>query len=164
MEKARELLHNSIMHFEETGREIGDFFEKAVEKWARYCGLLPKKHNLSAKYIGKGRVKVVKSQLDFHFCSQSGQVGFFDCKTYEGDSFAYSQIDPKQLEQAVLYNEWRVPAGFLIWFRKHNIVVFFSGQQINIKGPRSSFVPAEGLKLGSIERLDLKLLFSYANH
>lgn len=137
------------------GADFGKQFEEIFEIVARISGLLPIKNHLKAKVGWKGEIRLLKSNLDFMLISQSGQVGFFDCKTFADDHFSYSQIDQAQIDTAVLYNYWNVPAGFVVWFRPTNQVCYFKGSAINKKGPGSSFNEKDGLVLGRPEELRL---------
>ncbi len=140
------------------GRLDGKFFEECFERFARYCGLFPKKTELSARRIANGRVITLKSDLDYRLANRQGRVGYFDCKNFKGARFEFSDIDEDQLDRAVELNEWNVPAGFVVWFRGVNRISFFSGLRIRSGGHRTSFGPADGLPLGSLETFDLKPL------
>lgn len=141
-----------------TGAEEGRIFEKLFIRQAQRNGLLAIKNHLSAKHGWKGRLILIKSELDFKLITQSGRVGFFDCKSFAGEKFTYSMIDPDQMQRAITYVEWNVPAGFVIWFRKYNRVVFFSVATIANKGPGTSFGPRDGDLLGRYEEFNLKRL------
>jgi hypothetical protein len=144
------------------GREeqrIGKDFEKIFERLALYAGLLPRK-NHTACIRTKTGYRVVESQLDYRVFARDGRVGYFDLKTFAGDRFAYSDIEPHQVTQAAVCNDWRVPSGFLVWYRGPNLVSLFSGHQIAQAGPGSGFSPGDGLALGKLESMNLGLLFS----
>lgn len=138
-------------------QQEGKLFEELFTKQAQRAGFLVQKNLLSAKFTWGGRTQLVKSQLDFTLADQTGKVGFFDTKSYGKDFFTFSDLDPKQVERALLYNEWSIPSGFVVWFRPSNRVVFFSGRLITQRGSRSRFQSLDGVSLGSFERFDLKL-------
>lgn len=144
-----------------SNRLEGKFFEELFKKRAQMNGLLARKNHLTAIVTGfNGRVNVVKSELDFTLINQDGRCGFFDCKSFGGDRFSHSFLNPKQIERAVLYNDWNVPSGFVFYFRKTNQIVFYSGKHIESVGPKNSFGPEDGQLLGRAELFDLKpLLF-----
>lgn len=141
-----------------SNQRLGKEFEEVFKKRAQSNGFLAEKNNLTARYLPNGRVKVLKSDLDYRLTSQNGRIGYFDCKSFIGDSFIYSDIDPDQLKRAINYEYWKVPSGFIIWFRKVNRISWFSGHLIMRKGPRTSFKPEDGILLGSLESFDLKPL------
>lgn len=133
-------------------------FEDLFQKQARRSGFLVKKNPLTARHTWTGRVQLLKGELDFTIVNPHGKVGYFDCKSWGSDHFIYSDIDAKQIERAVLWNEWMVPAGFICWFRPINQIVFFSGRKINQAGPRTRFTVKDGLVLGRFETFDLRAL------
>lgn len=143
---------------QKTNKKTGDSFEDLFKRQAQFNGLLALKNHLTARFVGAGNVKIVKSELDFKLINQNGDVGYFDCKSFESDYFVYSQIDSKQLERAALYNEWNVPSGFVIWLRKVNTVLFITGKEIQLKGERTRFTRKDGQRLGSYENFDLKVV------
>lgn len=143
-------------------KERGAFFEGVFKKRAQSNGFYCEKHELSCKYIGGGRLLRVKGELDYKLITQTGQVGYFDCKSYLGDSFSFSVIDENQLKKSTNYNYYSVPSGFVVWFRLTNQVVFIKGRTIAEKGPSCSFRAEDGLVLGSIESFDLKAIMRQA--
>jgi penicillin-binding protein-related factor A (putative recombinase) len=140
-------------------KQQGDEFERLFEKQARFSGLLCEKNYLTAKFIGHKRHPLVtKSELDYKLISQTGEVGYFDCKSFSQNHFTYSKIDSDQIKRAVKYNDWCVPSGFVILFKKQNQIIFFSGHEIARKGAGARFSPEEGLLLGGLMDFDLKRL------
>jgi hypothetical protein len=144
------------------GREAGLFFEEVFERQAHSNGLLVLKNPPGAQYCGKGRLRVIFNNLDYFLGTQAGRVAFVDCKSYEKHYFTYSEINirPKQLERAVLLNEHQIPAGFVVYFRKTGEIVYFTGSQIALKGPKTRFTADEGLRLGRLEQFDLRAVLS----
>jgi hypothetical protein len=136
----------------------GAFFEQVFMRQARSNGLYVKRNELSCRRVG-ARWLPLKSHLDFMVCTRDGQVGMFDCKSFEAGHFEYARLDSKQVDQAVLLNEWKVSAGFVVYFEKVRQVVFWTGQQIRAQGPRTRFEPSSALVLGRIEQFDTQLLF-----
>lgn len=141
-------------------REYGKLFESVFERMARYSGLLPLKNPLAARFIGKDRLKLIKTDLDFRLITRQGRTGFFDCKTFIKPYFDYSRIDSSQLERAILYNFWMVPSGFVVWFRTINDIRFYSGAMLDAIGPGNRIKPEMGVPLGKLETLQLGRLFS----
>lgn len=139
-------------------RDSGSAFEDLFFKQAQRNGLLVIKNHYTAKFTYKGRLQIVKGELDFKMISQQGDVGYFDCKSYDGEYFTYSQIDEDQLKRAITYNNWAVPSGFVVWFRKVNLIVFFSGHVIARKGARERFDMEDGLVLGRWDNFNLRPL------
>lgn len=148
------------MKIRPSNQDYGKFWEDVFERMCRYNGLFPKKNPLSAKIIGRNRVQLLKSDLDYRVVTRDGRVGYFDCKCYGKSHFVFSDLDSNQVEQAVLFNEWNVPAGFVVFFRDSNEAAFFPGKTIAQAGPGSRFTISEGVSLGRLESLDLKRLFA----
>lgn len=134
----------------------GAAFEDLFLNEAKYRGLYVRKNHIAAKYGWKGRLIPVAGQLDFTVIGPGGRVGFFDAKSFKEDFFNFSEIDENQLNQSVLFNELGVPSGFVVYFRRRNEVVFFTGTEIHTDGPKTRFIPSMGLRLGSAFDFDLR--------
>lgn len=144
----------------DANRLHGRAFEEIFEKRAQSNGLLPTKIPSAARFLYKGRIQVIKSDLDYRLIRRSdGRVGYFDCKCYTGSHFVHSDLSSDQVERAVLYNECRVPSGFVVWFRATDQVAFYSGTRVQELGPRTRFtVDNARLRLGTIQDFDLRPL------
>lgn len=140
-------------------QQLGKGFEQIFETMARYCGLTPIRCGHSCRVVAGGRLRLVPGQLDWQLLTRDGRVAFVDTKSFATDRFVYSDIDPAQLGRSALYCEMGFVSGFVVWFRKPNLVGYFSGLRIAGEGPRSGFGPGDGVPLGRIESLDLKPLF-----
>lgn len=137
-------------------KEQGKIFEQLFQKQAQRSGLLALKNPLNCRILWKSKIQIIRSELDFKLINQKGDIGFFDCKSFEDDYFTFSELSGYQIERAVLYNYWHVPAGFVVYFRKPNAICYFSGISIKQKGPGSRFAKGDGLFLGRYENFDLK--------
>jgi hypothetical protein len=139
-------------------KDQGRFFEELFLKQAQRTGFLAIKNPPGCRIIYGGRLKLVFNDLDYKI-SKNGKTAFLDCKTYGEDHFVYSQIEEKQLERAVLYNDFKVPSGFVVYFRLSNQIVFYKGHVIAEKGPGTRFVPEDGVALGQFELFSLGPVF-----
>lgn len=139
-------------------RDQGALFEAMFKKRAQINGMFAEKNNLAARRLPGGRILVLKSDLDYKLINQAGRVGFFDCKSFIGNKFTYSQLDPDQLKKSETYNYYNVPSGFVVWFRLTNEIVYFNAFKITQRGQGASFTALDGITLGSIENFDLKPL------
>lgn len=144
---------------QDTNRIQGKFFEETFERFSRLQNFFPVKNRLSAQPIGLGKWKPIKSQLDYNIYKPGGQCAIIDCKSFDAGRFTYSQIDDKQLEKAVQFNRWKIPSGFVVWFRDPNLVSFFSGYEIERRGKRSQFVASSGKILGRLENFIIAPIF-----
>jgi penicillin-binding protein-related factor A (putative recombinase) len=144
-----------------SNQRLGKAFEDVFFKQAQLSGFLPIKNHIACQHTFNGRmvpVKERKGELDYRLISQSGKVGWFDCKTFEDDFFTFSQLMPEQVDMASLYNEYKIPAGFVVYFRKTNSVCYFPGSRIAKKGPGSRFDKTDAHFLGSLFKFSLKTL------
>lgn len=139
-------------------KDFGNEFESILKAQAQRNGLLIEKNHLTAKFLPGGRVKLQKSKLDFMIADQKGRVGCIDAKSFAGNSFNFSDITKHQLEKACLYNDYSIPSGFVVFFRDHKIVVFYSGKVILKSGPDTSLTAMDGLYLGKFWEFDLSLI------
>lgn len=144
---------------QDSNRIQGKFFEETFEKFARIQGFLPKRNMLSAQPKGNNRWQPVKSQLDWNLYKRGGQCAIVDCKSFEMDYFTFSEIDDKQLQKAAEFNRWGIPSGFAVYFRTVNKVAFYSGSLIERRGPRTRFLPKDGVKLGKLENFIVSPIF-----
>lgn len=141
-------------------REIGADFETVFESQARAAGLIPIRNYHAAKPGWNGRLIAVHGNLDFHVVQpRDGRVGWFDCKTFDDDSFTYSQLAAgnreHQIERAAAYNAMRVPSGFVVWSRKVGLVHFYTGALVAGLGAGTRFLGEMGLCLGPLAEFDL---------
>lgn len=137
-------------------REKGADFEGLFKKQAQLNGLAPIKNELSCRRVAGGRVIILKSELDFKLIRPTdGRIGFFDCKNFQDDYFTYSKLDQPQIDRAVLYNEYCIPAGFIVMFEQMH-VYFYSGYDIINGGKGSRFDDSNGLYLGRYDNFDLR--------
>jgi penicillin-binding protein-related factor A (putative recombinase) len=141
-----------------SGKDAGTTFEKLFERQCQLAGLWAFSNDIRAKRGWKGKLVELKSNLDYTVMRRGGGVGFFDCKTFDHPHFTFSEIPEHQLELARRYNEFGIPAGFVVWLRPINAVSFFSGWLVASRGPGSRYVPLDGRMLGSWERFDPALL------
>lgn len=142
-------------------REQGKFFEERFFRQAGLNGLQAIKNPLSCKWAWT-KLHLVKGQLDYLLLKKK-ITAFIDCKSFVGEYFTFSGLDPHQVERAILFNEWEIPAGFVVWLRGDNTVTFFTGQKIAEFGERSRFTSADGVLLGSIEDFDLRRVFDVSS-
>jgi len=139
-------------------QQQGKIFETLFFKQAQRLGITVIKNHQACRVIFKGRVQLIKGELDFKLITQNGRVGYFDCKTYSENYFTYSEIDKDQLERSILYNELNAPSGFVVWFRPENKILFYSGKSIQKLGPRSRFDSSNGILLGRFEQFNLNMI------
>jgi len=143
-----------------SGKDAGTTFEKLFERQCQLAGLWAEPNHTRAKRGWKGKLQELKSNLDYTVIARDGRIGFFDCKTFDEPHFTFSRIPEHQRDLAQRYNEWGVPAGFVVWFRPINQVCFYPGWLLAGRGPGTRFLPLDGVPLGTWGRFDPLLLFS----
>jgi hypothetical protein len=143
----------------ESGKAAGTTFEKVFERACQLSGLWAEPNHIKARRGWKGRLQELKSNLDFTVIDRSGRVAFIDAKTFQGDFFTYSDIPEHQRQLAARYNAHQVSAGFVVWFRRQNAVIFVSGALLEALGPGSRLTPGHGVNLGSWGNFDIGKVF-----
>jgi hypothetical protein len=106
------------------------------------------KNELSYRYLRGGKILPIRADLDFRILRRDGRVAYIDTKSFDGLGFTYSQIDRNQLHRALVYQEFNVPAGFVVWLQKMDQVVFYSGRCLYNRGSGSRFTVRDGVLLG----------------
>jgi hypothetical protein len=145
-----------------SGKEAGTTFEKLFERQCHLAGLWPDPNLIKARRGWKGKLQELKSNLDYTVMGRGGKIAFVDCKTFESGYFTFSDLPAHQLDLAARYNEFGIPAGFVVWFRPINQVCFFPGWLIAGRGPGTRFTPLDGTALGPWDRFDPTKLLSAA--
>lgn len=143
----------------------GKYFEELFARYANLQGLHAIKNDSSCKISYDGSIKLTYTELDYTLVRPSPMaVGFFDTKETSYKRFAYSQLNPKQVERAANFNRWGVPAGFVVWYRTQNVVELITGLQLFDVGPRQGIKCGDGLFLGRFEGFDLSKLLDPQNY
>lgn len=139
-------------------QQLGKGFEHTFSLMARTCGLKVIRVPEAGRWIGRGSFKPISGLCDF-ILIKNGLAAFIDTKTTAGDSFSASSVNPDQLEHLVGVGDM-CPAGYVVFFRKTDQVVFYSWSDLMILTPDSSLKPQHGKLLGSIMKFDPTEIFS----
>ena len=142
-------------------RLSGAHFEAVLTHRAGCCGLWAIKQALSFKYLAGGKIRPMRSELDFAIVRRDGRIVYADTKSFESASFARSALNRAQVARAAAWNAYRVPAGFIVHLRGANSVVFYSGTQIAKSLRGSSFKAADGLYLGTAQTFVFGGIFAF---
>lgn len=85
---------------------------------------------------------------------------FLDTKTLStGKTFPYSQITKHQLHALLKLEIEGFPAGYLVWFREIDQIVFFSAKTLSYVKPGEGLDLKDGILCGSSEGFSVSLLF-----
>lgn len=110
--------------------------------------------------FGNPKYRLTRSPFDFAIAGLlNGQsvAAYLDCKTVESGRFSRSLIDWNQVDDLEKFDRVGHPAGYLIFFRQPQKLVFFKAStilQIN-----HTLTPDLGLFLGDLYSFDLSKLW-----
>lgn len=124
---------------------------------AQLQGLRIKKVPEAGRWVGP-MFRPINGWTDFMLITQDGKVAFFDAKSSGGDRFPYAQIERNQLDFLRSIGDL-VPAGYLVYFRPKNLVVFYNWETLASVVPKSSLEPGDGLIIGSLSSFRLENIF-----
>jgi penicillin-binding protein-related factor A (putative recombinase) len=141
-----------------TAQQYGFGFEEIFRKRALSEGICPVRIPDSCKQISHTKFIRVKSPFDF-VIAKNGKSAFIDCKTYKTSRLTYSDIDKHQLENLLSLGQHSA-AGYVVWFRNEDQVVFFSWSIMSDLKPKNSLQALDGLVLGDIGNFYLSEIFA----
>ena len=142
----------------------GSQFENILEIQCRMQGIHPTKIKTFARFLAQQRKWIPeKAPFDFILTHETG-VAFIDCKTIKTNSFKKTQgqmdiIKRHQEMELLAIEEKKHKAGFLVWFRNANAIVFFPASVMVKIHPNDPITPAMGEYLGTYESFALGNLF-----
>lgn len=118
----------------------------------------------------KGWLVRVPTPFDFVFIKDARSLSadskpsvlFCDVKTVMGATFAFSQIEPHQVDSLMKAENRGFFAGYIINFEKLNATSFILASTLKKLRSRESVEPKDGINLGTNEAINLDLLLSQA--
>ena len=110
------------------------------------------------RWIGKMAVPA-KSPFDF-ILAQNGRVILCDAKSIYAATFTRSACKPHQIDSLYAFEMSGLTAGFIVWLRAVDQVVFFKASQLKDLPPRCSLKSSDGIQLGSVKALTLEGLLN----
>lgn len=96
-----------------------------------------------------------KSPFDF-ILAKNGRVVLCDAKSLDATTFTRSACKPHQIESLAGFEMSGLTAGFIVWLREADQVVFFKASQLKGLAPRCSLKISDGIQLGSVDTLTLE--------
>lgn len=141
------------------GKHFGDAFERLIAHQAAVSGMLLVVHGLQARYIGRGKLIGVKSDLDMRLHFQ-GRTAIFDAKSRAGATLPLSSLDERQRALASRYWASGLVSGFICEHRALDQVVFYRADAVTRIGERGSLCAQDGVLLGSSRCFALALVFA----
>lgn len=99
-----------------------------------------------------------RSDFDYILIKDSDSV-YIDCKSFDQSRITYSMLTFHQIVALERIKRYGPEAGYLVFHRDINEIVFYDGKLLGKLKPRESVSPDDGLRLGSIESFNLSKLF-----
>lgn len=112
--------------------------------------------------FGKPKYALTRSPFDFAIAGRLNDslvAAYLDCKSINSDSFSSSLIDWDQVNDLEPFDRVGHPAGYLIYFRSVQKIVFIRAQKIIDIGTRESLKPIHGIDLGNLHTFNLHKLW-----
>lgn len=96
-----------------------------------------------------------KSPFDF-ILAKNGRVILCDAKSIDAKNFSKSSCKPHQIDSLYGFEMSGLTAGFIVWLRAVDQVVFFQASKLKDLPPRCSLKTSDGILLGSVNTLTLE--------
>jgi penicillin-binding protein-related factor A (putative recombinase) len=135
----------------------GANFENLLSLHCRLNKIAFEKIPSGCKWVGKMAVPQ-KTPFDF-IAAKNGRAVVFDAKTLDRETFPKSSCEPHQVEALHSFEMSKLTAGYIVFFRPINSVVFFTASQLKGLLPRYSLKATDGISLGTGSELNLGVLF-----
>lgn len=111
------------------------------------------------KWVTGFKAISVQTPFDFFACFD-GLSFAFDAKTLDSITFSKSRIKPHQAEILYRLQKSKISAGYLVWFRPVDKVVFFMASQLIELKKGCSLKVMDGLCVGSAKELNFEGIFN----
>lgn len=100
---------------------------------------------------GKGGAIIpIRVQTPFDYViALDGRAAFIDCKTVESGNFTHSMIKAHQIASLSELESKKNVAGYVVWFRDVDKIMFFSAKELKAVKPKESIDLNAGIFLGS---------------
>lgn len=139
-------------------KRVGSFFEGSFQRQCFSQGITCIKIPDGCKTFGLGKLVRVKTPFDF-FIGFGEKTVFLDTKTFNKLSISFSDLTEHQIMNLKIMRKHAL-SGYLVWFRENNALVFFDIVELCELKSGKSLKYSEGVYLGTIEKFDLKILFT----
>ncbi len=142
--------------------KYGAGFEEAVKTILKSKGYILIKIPNGAKMVrakmGGTFLVPIKSPFDF-LAVREGKAICFDCKTYQKNTIAHSDLKPHQVHSLYqIYAYGKLWAGYIVYFRPSDKIVAFSSKVLWALTPNNSLNESDGILLGSLGDFSLNEL------
>lgn len=136
---------------------VGQWFENILSVACTREGIAFEQIPSGCKWVGK-RAIPAKTPFDF-IASKDSRAILFDAKTVNVETFSKSACKEHQVESLFRFEVSGLTAGYIVWFRGSDSIVFFKASQLKNLAPRRSLRISDGVFLGSKDALNLGVLF-----
>lgn len=147
-------------------KAIGALFENIFFKSCLRTGIGITRIPDSCKRIRTDTLVQIKSPFDW-ICTYQGQSAFIDTKTIDHDAFSHSMISEHQVKALRMHENKGAIAGYVIWFRPADIVLFVPAKVLESRMQRVGSIRAlpeekdpNTIYLGKQMNFDVRILYS----
>lgn len=137
----------------------GEEFENILKANAYVAGFEVLRIPDGCRQVGHNKLIRVRSPFDFVFIKSKTEIVFIDAKSTNNKTFSKSAISEDQLHNLSAIEKKGHIAGYIIYFRSTNQIIFFSVAKLKQLAPRQSLQAVDGTYLGNRFRIDLGLIF-----
>lgn len=141
-----------------TAKKIGAYFESFIRHGFNKIGASIVSIPSGCKWITFNRAISVQTPFDFFAC-KNGVAIAFDAKTVDKNTFSKSEMKDHQVKALYDLERSKMLAGYLVWFRPDDKIVFYKSSLLFNLKPRCSLKPCDGVSLGSLIDSDLGGVF-----
>lgn len=138
---------------------IGDLFENMLRnsclKSQIVCTRIPDGCKMIRTRSGAVLPKRTTTPFDF-LLTKKGKSACIDCKTVDSGNFSHSMLTQHQVHSLLSIHDSDVTAGYVVWFRDTNQVVFYSADKLYHLKARQSLKTEDGTLLGDHNNFSLK--------
>lgn len=139
---------------------FGDLFEKMFKAMCQRNGIAVTRFPSGCRWVGKSAIPV-KTPFDW-IITHKGKTALVDTKTSEELTFPHSKITSHQISEMVHHEVAGTRAGYVIWLRKSDCIVFVGSLELEKRTKFSGSVRQGDMDvrlLGTPSYFDVRLLF-----
>jgi hypothetical protein len=139
-------------------KAFGQLFEQILSITCHKARIKFEQLPSGCRWVGK-RAVPVKTPFDFIAC-KNGKAIFFDAKTLDAKTFSKSSSTPHQIESLLAFELSGLTAGYIVWLREIDEIVFYKASQLKSLSRGDSLKSSDGVFLGKKDTLSLETLFN----
>ena len=138
------------------GRSFELIFDKICSRFSIFSLEIP----MGCKRT-RFKIYPVKSPFDRVIASTDGKCAFLDLKSVgKGYKFSKSMVNESQVRNLIMFEKRHQSAGYVVFFREINSIVFFrAGQLYDVLITSKSLSSEDGVNIGSLENMEPLKIF-----